>query len=547
MNNDDKTGMSQNPFNWIERWSSVFWLAEDILNLTSAQKGSGQQMILLRLKRILTESAPSIAGSSVSQSSTLSLRQELLQAAAQGMLLFAAQQFAFLYDGLHKNRYFKFDFQPSKNDQKNLEKADWMSRRESKIGSVSNVQYDYPDYVLNQALGQITEDIVTLERAYAQSSPTAGSKITDRLKTADGLLRHIQSIVGCHLPDTAVILSYVRPGANVRIVPYGPFGLVGIPASALASDLDLLSIPHEFGHFLYWRGHPDPKPGNALTYRQRLGELTEATETPEWIKEWIEEIFADVISCIIGGPAAALTFQDIMLTMAGIQFITFNDHYPVAAVRPFIYLHVLSQLPGKNSAVVRKLEENWWRILSHRLLRTTMDDLKCEVPYPVSTSGLPLFSEALTLEEIAGQLQKISSKILDAFPELVKWADESWTVGKTMHDDIQALYKEFQDNIERLATMPSPEIPVLFSPWTKVIEQYLTDPKTKTQLNRISFNPNDNLIQNFGWVETVLDDKATATSDIDTLVAVPSDIWQAILYYGGGSTGGPGGGSGHIT
>ena len=343
MNNDDKTGINQNPSNWIERWSSVFWLAEDILNLTSAQKGSGQQMILLRLKRILTKNTLSIAGSSVPQSSTLGPRQELLQAAAQGMLLFAAQQFAFLYDGLHNNRYFKFDFQPSANDQKSLEKIDWRPSRESIIGNISNVQYNYPDYVLNQALGQITEDIVILERAYAQSSPTAGSRITDRLKTADGLLRHIRSIVGCHLPDTAVILSYIRSGANIRIVPYGPLGVVGIPASALASDLDLLSIPHEFGHFLYWRGRPEPKSDDDLTYRQRLGELTEATETPEWIKGWREEIFADVISCIIGGPAAALTFQDMMLTMAGIQFVTFNNHYPVAAVRPFIYLHVLSQ------------------------------------------------------------------------------------------------------------------------------------------------------------------------------------------------------------
>ena len=151
----------------------------------------------------------------------------------------------------------------------------------------------------------------------------------------------------------------------MRVVPYAPVALIGIPISALAVDRDLLAIAHEFSHFLYWNGQPNKSESQSFNEWINTGFSDESGKL--FVGYWKEEIFADVVGCLIGGPGVALSFQDMAAEKAGNLLLEDSGKHPTPAARPFIYIEVLRRLGIGNAATA--LEKRWKKILVDRLIK----------------------------------------------------------------------------------------------------------------------------------------------------------------------------------
>lgn len=207
------------------------------------------------------------------------------------------------------------------------------------------------DHVLRTTMDQMAEDVVVIQRASEQrdiSIKLAAEGLPGRanifgtLNQVDWLALTALQMVGVYLQGQAqTALTYFRRSTNVRVIPYAPVALIGIPLTAVGLNSgigvaeDLLAIPHETAHHLYWNGRVDNMP-----IHRRLQEL--AADSP--VAHWAEEIFADVVGCLIGGPAVARSFIDLQRVALGNQFHADHDPHPTAALRPLIYAYTLEQM-----------------------------------------------------------------------------------------------------------------------------------------------------------------------------------------------------------
>lgn len=261
-------------------------------------------------------------------------------------------------------------------------------------------------YVFKRIVTQISHDLFVYQTALEQrhissimaSKPpfrigqkaidTGQAAIIKTLAVADLLADDAKNIMSAYLPaneDTRV-LSYLNKSPNVRTVPYAPIALIGIPFSSFSrfDPRDLLAIPHEFAHYLYWYGREPIANQNDSERRflrniledkfeEWLAESNESNESNNieqtWIVQCAEELFADVVSCFIGGPVVALSIQDLMLGKRYNEFYTSSGHYPTPALRPYIHIEVLKCL-GQNALAVQLLEERWNKHLQCRKMST---------------------------------------------------------------------------------------------------------------------------------------------------------------------------------
>ncbi|MBV7329686.1 hypothetical protein KFU94_15860 [Chloroflexi bacterium TSY] len=182
--------------------------------------------------------------------------------------------------------------------------------------------------------------------------------------------------------DSPTALCYFRSGTNVRLIPYAPVCLIGIPSIAQSYKVELLAIPHEVAHFFFWNGWRDRKQG----FQTELEDHFDQVKKPNWptrVRNWIEEIFADTVGCFIGGPIVGLSMQRLMLEYIGNDF-TYkhqdydNEVHPTPSLRPFIYSHVLEQigLGGPDDSPAEKLRTHWANIVNTRLGEGKADQLE---------------------------------------------------------------------------------------------------------------------------------------------------------------------------
>jgi hypothetical protein len=52
----------------------------------------------------------------------------------------------------------------------------------------------------------------------------------------------------------ATAITYTWTTNTSRVIPYADVALIGLPISVLGNQEDVLAIPHEVGHFLFWNG-----------------------------------------------------------------------------------------------------------------------------------------------------------------------------------------------------------------------------------------------------------------------------------------------------
>ena len=261
---------------------------------------------------------------------------------------FGAAQFRFFHDGFFTKQF--VDLQAIPDEQ----------------------TFDFPHYitghsieqhVLHNILRQIAADMEVIQRAsqqrfaVAETPPSTPSleaapdaaqfRIT--LITVDKLaLTALRMFHGYLENDNQTALTYFRRSANVRVIPYAPVALIGIPVTVAGigeeSDVveDLLTIPHEVAHHIYWNGRIDGQRIHAA-----LAEMT--ANSP--VAHWCEEIFADVVGCLIGGPAVARSFIELELTSIGHEFVHADRHHPMPALRPLLYAYTLEKMKNfPNSA-----------------------------------------------------------------------------------------------------------------------------------------------------------------------------------------------------
>ncbi len=221
-----------------------------------------------------------------------------------------------------------------------------------------------PAYAFDFICDQVSNDLEVIQRAAEQrQDKTPHGTVTNALRRADsfaGLALQLaldrklipdREKAGTIIPPP--LITYLQKSASTRVIPYSSIGLIGIPLTTVGVPADLLAIPHEVGHYVYWQGCLPPATNEDITYIHDAitEEVLQALRSVEIenksllssLYHWREEIFADVYGTLVAGPAFAESAQRRALTSSRAGFTHNDDHHPPAIIRPYIHLRVLER------------------------------------------------------------------------------------------------------------------------------------------------------------------------------------------------------------
>lgn len=221
---------------------------------------------------------------------------------------------------------------------------------------------DHPDFVLRTIVDQIAYDYNEIfKRAIHQRQHGAPAE-QDTLRLADKWGQSLLLPLGSDAPEDRerlldvdpVVISFFNRSPMIRMIPYADVALVGIPLTAAqpGNRRDLLVLPHELGHYVYWHGQ-----FQGLPLRNRLRDLIQGEAF--FLRRWIEEIFADVFGLLISHEPAVLPAALSMLRDNAPSYDATNHQtHPLDTVRLDIYLSVL-QLLGVKFQADEDLDDIW--------------------------------------------------------------------------------------------------------------------------------------------------------------------------------------------
>ncbi|MCA9917557.1 MAG: hypothetical protein KC445_06360 [Anaerolineales bacterium] len=214
---------------------------------------------------------------------------------------------------------------------------------------------DYPvDYVMRGVIYQIENDIEAIQKAITQRD-VGTSKMKSTLALTDQLafdaLKPALHGTPPIITDTPTVITYFQKFASIRLIPYAPVALVGIPFSCTENSKDLLAVPHEIGHYVFRHGA-----NSNGTFRKQLDDyLNTLQPSPKYNRKWMEEVFADAYGCLVAGAAMALDFQDLQIEKSPDDFIDDDGEHPAPLLRPYLYTAVLSYISASWSDKLRVL------------------------------------------------------------------------------------------------------------------------------------------------------------------------------------------------
>lgn len=228
---------------------------------------------------------------------------------------------------------------------------------------------NFPDEkALAATLDQISYDIAVMEKAAMQRS-TENEWLAKADYLAYEALRPVLPTEGAQgemvqkeqrdfiLREPATVLTYFQKSTSVRIIPYAPVVLIGIPYTSKHAPWDFLAIPHEVGHHVYRYG---------LVKIQALYNFLQE-ERDVYTDRWFEELFADIYGALIAGPTISLSFQDLQMNNTIEQFYEDDNDHPVPILRPHIYMHLMKKATKSEiSAWASHLQQNWQTYLEKR-------------------------------------------------------------------------------------------------------------------------------------------------------------------------------------
>jgi hypothetical protein len=355
-----------------------------------------------------------------------------------------------------------------------------------------------PACVLDMTLRQVGHDAWLLA-AVVQQRQSKDAVWLKTLKTADSLAQLALNVAteGGYVegkPETAV--TYFHKAANIRLIPYAPAALVGVPISCHHLSNDFLAVPHEVGHYVFRHSA-----GLAAQCRQELA------QEPAWLTPWLEEIFADVFGCIVAGPVIGLDFQDLLANDAQPEFVYDDGEHPVPAARPFLYSAVLSELEFTHAAAA--LDARWQRILQQR-----------HTPQEFVPAG---WKTAVPLTEVHQALKQAGCKLLNLLKPLVDNQKKNkgfWSNDIQPGKNVETLYDGFKTWLDTMPAVSLPTLKVDSSVLQVVLDGKVVNKRPLTATN--------------SWVDTLK--SVTSLSH-----PVPASVWEALLFVGGWNTSGPGG------
>lgn len=330
-----------------------------------------------------------------------------------------------------------------------------------------------PEYVLRTTLYQIEYDLSVIKQVIDQrQNGSEGEKLA--LKQADVLAYHalkpaiddVENDDDANLLANTAVITYFSKVASVRVIPYAPIALIGMPYSAIDTFVDgvlveaangdapidkigqnsetnvrdFLAIPHEIGHYVYWHG----RLGNS---RLAIALSNRLSKQPEWLERWLEEIFADIYGALIVGPTMALNFQELQKDFfKPTEFIEDDDKHPIPAIRPYIYTYILSKVEfGGEKAfdeISIGLDKDWENWLKNY-----------DIPKEFAPKGT---NEPINIEKLPDQIKDVvdvAYKVL-RLNKLRKKKNDFWSKSKVAGD----LFGEFADYVQRLTDNIEEEI-----------------------------------------------------------------------------------------
>jgi hypothetical protein len=205
--------------------------------------------------------------------------------------------------------------------------------------------------VLRATLDQVAFDMAIIQRINSQRNQPAlfaAQELADKLAQ-----RALNVAIDGGLLAKCSVFTYFNKSANIRLIPYPPMALVGIPFSATKVNRDLLAIPHEVGHYVYHHA-----PGLAAQLHACIPLY------PDWINHWLEEVFADVFAAYVSGPVCGLSLQEMLLDNSQEKFVADDGAHPPDAIRPFGIAEALRHLGNKQ--VTDSLDQLWQDQLATR-------------------------------------------------------------------------------------------------------------------------------------------------------------------------------------
>lgn len=378
------------------------------------------------------------------------------------------------------------------------------------------------EFALRQTLDQIAYDLSVLQRAFSQRHPDlTPRRQRDTLELADRLAYRAlkPAIEGGMLPDTAVI-TYFQKATHVRVVPYAPVAIIGIPYACTgifdevgsrvldqAADgrthtaRDFLAIAHEAGHHVFWHG----KNGRASLRAVLRSKLS---AEPAYRMAWLEEIFADVYGAVVAGPVLALDFQELLYD--NLDLMADDGAHPVDVVRPYIYTETLRQItdPAAANGVADELDKQWQALIGERMITDRF--------VPKNGHG----STPVLLTDAVKSVQEAVNIILKELTEVLGKAQISrWSADDAIPD--LAAYETFREQILKLADLRPKKLTAVAA---AALQTASNDP------DAIPWEIGKPLVR---WLNIF--QKAVAEEELTLL----PETWQTLLEGGGWAAGGP--------
>lgn len=439
------------------------------------------------------------------------LRPRLMRLLLRQLASFGEKQFYFLYDGLRAAGAAHERFPGRLESLAAIPQTSPYAKY--------RLDYDASGYILRATLSKIATDLAAIKQRREQqftSEVLARRKLIESWSIGDLLaFDALRRLAGTD-QEQATVYTYLDRSPRIRIIPYAPVAFVGLPFTCVGAQRDFVVIPHEVAHYHYWKSK-----SNGKFWREVVEEVFQAVGLPDDspIRPWGEEIFADVVGCLIGGPVVALAMQDAMLEVIDKPFVTYNETYPTPCLRPFIHLATLEKL-NQQGAAYQKLAQQWAAVWEDR---NVADSHELQNTEPQADTAWPLPRLAFEPPPIR-QLGTVKEQLYLVVHELVERLPASltdpWVADLTAGQELDDLYRTF-DAVVDAKRQELAAAPDFGSP----------DPDESTLQTWQSLFSWDRFVEELGY------DSSAATTG--------HQIWLEIFEADGWTTEGPGPGNVH--